>query len=201
MKRLHRPDLYSWSSFNEDRNIDFHSVVWVRPDGNVIVDPLPLCDHDQAHLEELGGVAWIVVTNSDHVRDARNLATTTGAQILGPKGEASSFNLDCSRWLTDGDEVVPGMTVLEMLGSKTPGELALLLEKSTLISGDLIRAHEGGALCLLPDEKLSDKRKAIGSVQRVAALPELQALLPGDGWPVFRNAKAVLNELLSSLDP
>ena len=69
-----------------------------------------------------------------------------------------------------------------------------------LITGDLIRAHEGGALCLLPDKKLSDKRKAIASVRRVAALPELQALLPGDGWPVFRNAKAVLDELLSSVD-
>ena len=201
MKRLHRPDLYGWSLFNEDRNIDFHSVIWARPEGNVVVDPLPLCDHDQAHLEDLGGVAWIVLTNSDHLRDAENLAVRTGAQIMGPKGEADSFILECARWLTDGDEVVPGMTVLEMLGSKTPGELALLLEKSTLITGDLIRAHEGDALCLLPDEKLSDKRKAVESVRRVAALPELQVLLPGDGWPVFRNATVVLGELLSSLDP
>ena len=194
MKRLHRPDLYGWSLFNEDRNIDFHSVIWVRPEGNVVVDPLPLSDHDRAHLEELGGVAWIVLTNSDHVRDAENLAVRTGAQIMGPEGEADSFTLECTRWLTDGDEVVNGLTVMEMLGSKTPGELALLLEKSTLITGDLIRSHEGGTLCLLPDEKLSDKQKAIGSIRRIAALPELQALLPGDGWPVFRNATEALGE-------
>ncbi len=200
MKHLHRPHLYGWSSFDEARNIDFNSVVWVRSEGNVIIDPLPLSDHDEAHLQELGGVAWIVVTNSDHIRDSKHMAERTGAQLMGPKGEAGSFPVECARWLTDGDEVVPGMEVLEMEGSKTPRELALLLEKSTLITGDLIRAHEGGALGLLPDKKLSDRSKAIASVRRVAALPELEALLPGDGWPVFRDAKVILGDLLISLD-
>jgi hypothetical protein len=87
------------------------------------------------------------------------------------------------------------MLALELEGSKTPGELALLLEGSTIIPGDLIRAHEGGALCLLPSEKLSNKRKAIAPLQRLILLPELEALLPGDGWPVFRDAKILLQEL------
>ena len=200
MKRLHRPNLLGWSVFNEDRNIDFHSVVWVRPQGNVVIDPLPLSDHDEAQLQELGGVAWIVVTNSDHVRDSIRLAENTGAQLMGPSQEANSFPVACTRWLSDGDEVVPGMSALELEGSKTPGELALLVEGATLITGDLIRAHEGGALCLLPEEKLSDKRAAIASVQRLALLPELKALLPGDGWPVFRDAKFLLHELLMDLD-
>jgi glyoxylase-like metal-dependent hydrolase (beta-lactamase superfamily II) len=200
MKRLHRPDLFGWSVFNEARNIDFHSAVWVRPEGNVVIDPLPLSDHDEAHLRELGGVAWIVITNSDHVRDSIRLAENTGAQLMGPSQEANNFPVDCTRWLTDGDEVVPGMSALELEGSKTPGELALLLEGATLITGDLIRAHEGGALCLLPEKKLSDKRKAIASLRRLTLLPELEALLPGDGWPVFRDAKFLLQELLRNLD-
>jgi len=123
------------------------------------------------------------------------LAENTGAQLLGPSQEANDFPMLCNRWLSDGDEVVPGMLALELEGSKTPGELALLLEGSTIISGDLIRAHEGGALCLLPSEKLSNKRKAIASLQRLMLLPELEALLPGDGWPVFRDAKILLQEL------
>ena len=200
MKRLHRPNLFGWSAFNEDRNIDFHSAVWVRPEGNVVIDPLPLSDHDEAHLRELGGVAWIVITNSDHVRDAIRLAENTSAQLMGPSQEANNFPVECARWLTEGDQVVPGMLALELEGSKTPGELALLLDGSTLITGDLIRAHEGGALCLLPKEKLSDKRKAIASLRRLTLLPELEALLPGDGWPVFRDAKFLLQELLRNLD-
>jgi hypothetical protein len=193
--------MFGWSEFNEDRNIDFHSVVWVRREGNVIIDPLALSDHDEAHLRELGGAAWIVVTNSDHVRDSGKLAERTGAQLAGPSQEADNFPLQCARWLADGDEVVSGMTALELEGSKTPGELALVLEGSTLITGDLIRAHEGGALCLLPEEKLSDRQKAVASVRRLTLLPELAALLPGDGWPVFRDAKLHLQELLAGLDP
>lgn len=200
MKQLHHAHLYGWSSFDEARNVDFNSVVWVRAEGNVVIDPLPLSNHDAAHLEELGEVKWIVVTNSDHTRDSVHLAERTGARLMGPKGESDNFPIPCARWLTDGDEVVPGMEVLEMHGSKTPGELALLVDKSTLITGDLIRAHEGGALGLLPDKKLSDRNKAIESVRRVSALPELDAVLPGDGWPAFRDAKSLLHELLKHLE-
>ena len=38
MKRLHRPNLYGWSVFNPDRDIDFHAVLWVRDDGNIAFD-------------------------------------------------------------------------------------------------------------------------------------------------------------------
>jgi len=197
MKRLHRSDLYSWSVFNEDRNIDFHSVLWVREGGNVAIDPLPLSQHDQAHLKALGPLGTIVVTNSDHTRVAQPLADLTGARVLGPSAERGQ--IDCDDWLSDGDEVVPGLMTLTLDGSKTPGELALLLEGTTLITGDLIRAHEGGRLCLLPDAKLSDKAAALASLTRLAALPGIEAVLPGDGWPVFRDGARALADLESSM--
>ena len=74
MKRLHRDDIYGWSVFDERLDIDFHSVVWVRPDGNVVIDPLPLSEHDRSHLEQLGSVSTIVITNSDHTRASKPLA-------------------------------------------------------------------------------------------------------------------------------
>jgi glyoxylase-like metal-dependent hydrolase (beta-lactamase superfamily II) len=196
MKRLHRPDLFGWSRFDEGRNLDFHSVLWARPGGNVLVDPLPLSAHDEAHLRQLGGAAWIVVTNSDHVRAAAQLRAALDACVAGPRGERDSFPIACDRWLADGDEVVPGLAAYEMHGSKTSGELALVVEETTLITGDLIRAHEGGALCLLPDAKLRDRGQAIVSVARLAALGRIEAVLPGDGWPVFRDGRAILREML-----
>ena len=198
MKRLHRNDLYGWSVFDERLNIDFHSVLWVRPDGNVAVDPLPLSEHDTAHLEQLGSVSTIVITNSDHARASKHLAEATGARLVGPADERNQ--LECDAWLDDGDSVVPGLTVISLDGSKTPGELALLLEETTLITGDLIRAHEAGKLCLLPDAKLSDKQKAVESVRRLSALPGIEAVLPGDGWPVFRGGAAALAKLAAEFD-
>lgn len=201
MKRLHRPDLYSWSVFNEDRNIDFHGLLWVRNVGgkaeNVVIDPLPMTAHDRAHLDSLGGVAFIVVTNSDHVRDARELKARTGARLYGPAGEQEGFPIECDEYLRDGDVVVPGLSVLALDGSKTRGELALVLEETTLVTGDLVRAHEGGKLTLLPAPKLEDAGAARASVARLAALPRVEAVLPGDGWPVFRDGKRVLAELLA----
>jgi glyoxylase-like metal-dependent hydrolase (beta-lactamase superfamily II) len=195
MKLLHRPDLYAWSRFDESRNIDFHSLCWVRGGGNVLVDPLPLSPHDAAQLRSLGGAALIVITNSDHVRAAEAVAKLTGAKLAGPRAERETFPVRCELWLGEGDQPVPGLVVLELEGSKTPGELALLIEQSTLVTGDLVRAHAGGRLDLLPDAKLSDRSGVLRSLDRLIALGSITAVLPGDGWPVFRDGQRALEEL------
>lgn len=199
MKSLHRPDLFTWSEFDPSRNVDFHGLCWVRPEGNVLVDPLPLSPHDAAHLATLGDVRWIVITNSDHTRAARALAETTGAALLGPAAERETFPFPCDRWLADGDEVVPGLVALALDGSKTPGELALVLAGDTLICGDLVRAHRAGSLMLLPDGKLADKQAAVASVRRLADLPGIEVVLVGDGWSVFHGGREQLSALAGVL--
>jgi hypothetical protein len=199
MKLLHRDDLFSWSEFNEERNLDFNSWLWQRSDGNVLIDPLPMSAHDRQHLESLGGAKFIVVTNSDHCRDAENIARDTGAKLYGPNQEKTNFPIACNHWLQNGDQVVPGLIVIELAGSKTPGELALLLEDNTLITGDLIRCHKAGELCLLPDAKLSDKKMAIESLVHLADLPGIDAVLPGDGWPIFRYGAEAIGRLVRAL--
>ena len=108
MKRLHRPDLFCWSAFDESRNLDFHSLLWTRAGGNVAIDPLPLSPHDRKHLDELGGVGLVVVTNSDHTRNAEWLARTYDARLAGPRAERDDFPLRCDLWLGDGDEAGAG---------------------------------------------------------------------------------------------
>ena len=197
MKRLHRKDLYGWSRFHEPLNIDFNSVVWVRGDGNVVIDPLPMSEHDLAHLRQLGGAAFIVITNSMHLRAGLELKKETGALLLGPGAEREK--LACDRYLSDGESVVPGLVVRELNGSKTPGELALVLEETTLITGDLVRAHRADTLMMLgPDQKLSDKAAAIASLRRLRELhPRIEAILVGDGWSLFREGDQRLAALLA----
>lgn len=199
MKSLHRPDLYLWSAFDEARNVDFNGLCWVRPEGNVLVDPMPLSPHDRAHLENLGGADWIVVTNSDHTRAAREIADATGAKIAGPAAERDTFPFPCDRWLQDGDEVVPGLVVRAMAGSKTPGELALVLDGTVLVTGDLVRAHVAGSLMILPDAKLVDKAAAVASVRALAAIDTIDTVLVGDGWPLIGNGGVALRALAARL--
>ena len=198
MKQLHRKDLFGWSEFNQERNLDFHSVLWVRESGNVLIDPLTMSDHDKMHLQTLGGASVIVITNSDHCRDAENIAAQTGAKIVGPLEEKENFPISCDRWISDDEEIVPGLKAYQLEGSKTPGELALILENNTLITGDLIRSHMAGELCLLPDAKLTDPDLALQSVTRLANLSAIDTVLTGDGWPIFKNGSSALKCLLES---
>lgn len=199
MKQLHRKDLFAWSEFNEERNLDFHSVLWLRELGNVLIDPLPLSDHDARHLQSLGGANIIIITNSDHSRDAENIAEQTSASIYGPAGEKTSFAIACSHWISDNEEIVQGLYAYRLEGSKTPGELALVLEKNTLITGDLVRCHMGGELCLLPEKKLTYQHLAQQSVLRLARLPCIETVLPGDDWPIFHHGSHALQCLAESL--
>jgi glyoxylase-like metal-dependent hydrolase (beta-lactamase superfamily II) len=185
MKRLHRRDLWCWSAFNEPLNIDFNSFVWTRPGGNVVIDPLPLSAHDAEHLRALGGAAWIVLTNSDHVRGARELAAAFGAKLAGPAAERAHFPVACDAWISEREPLLP-WRVFELAGSKTPGELALLIDDTTLVTGDLVRAHRPASLMMLQAAQgLRDDAAARESIARLSVLPHLEAVLVGDGWPLF----------------
>ena len=198
MKSLHQPDFFGWSRFDEARNLDFNSVLWTRSDGNVLIDPLPLTAHDEKHLAELGGARLVIITNSDHVRDSVRVAKLTGAQLAGPRAEQESFPVRCDVWLGEGDRPITGLQVVELTGSKTPGELSLVIEETTLVTGDLVRAHRAGRLNLLPAAKLADRPAAIQSVRRLFGFERIDAVLVGDGWPVFRDGRRALEELLES---
>lgn len=193
MKQLHRDDLWAWSAFDAARNVDFNSLAWIRSDGNLLVDPMPMCDHDLAQLTALGGVAHIVITTSDHLRDAVALADRFGAELIGPQAERDGFTATCSRFVGDGDQVVPGLVALEMQGSKTPGELVLCLEETTLITGDLVRGQCAGRLNLLPDAKLQDPAAARLSVRRLAELSAVETVLVGDGWHLWSGGARALS--------
>ena len=198
MKALHRPDLFTWSAYDAVLRMDFNSLLWTRPGGNVLFDPLPLPPPDGEHLAELGGAAFIVLTNSAHVRGAKELAARTGARMLGPAGERGGFPISCEEWLADGDEPFPGLLVRALEGSKTPGELVLVLEETTAVFGDAVRAGRAGELALLAKKKLRDPATALASLRRVRALhPRIADVLVGDGWSAFRQGGALLDELLT----
>ncbi|NQY37882.1 MAG: MBL fold metallo-hydrolase [Alteromonadaceae bacterium] len=199
MKAIHKSNLYCWSQFNEDRNIDFHSYLWIREKGNIVFDPLPLTNHDKNHLNSLGKLSHIIISNSDHIRDAKELAAETGAEIWGPEAEKDDFPIKCSKWIGESKSLIDGLDVYCLTGSKTNGELAFVVEGETLITGDLIRSHSGGKLCILPKGKLQNLDEAINSVKKLAGIEGIKAILPGDGWPVFRDGKILMSELVASI--
>jgi hypothetical protein len=188
MKALHKPNLFCWSVFNEERDLDFHSVFWTSAHGNVAIDPLPLSEHDRRHVEALGGIQDIVITNSDHLRGAAELAAMSGARVWGPRLELARLERLGARGVGDGEQPIAGLEVFELHGSKT------------LVVGDLVRGHRAGRLNLLPDAKLADRKQALGSLRRLTELSSNEAVLVGDGWPVFHGGRHALHALLIELE-
>ena len=197
MQRTIVPGVFTWSVWQPDRNLFFNSFVVQTPEGNLAIDPLPLRPRDTEHLESLGGVAWIAVTNRDHERDARALAARFGAKIATSAIEAPLLSGPVERTLVDGD-VFFGARTIAIDGVKTAGEFALYFHTlRAVVVGDALWGDPAGSVRLMPDDKLIDPPRAVLSMRAIAACSPDHLLL-GDGTSIFGNARAVLMDALEA---
>ena len=189
-------DVWFWSVWQPERNLYFNSFFVARPDGNLAIDPLPLGDADAAEIASRGGLAWVVVTNRDHERDARAIAARFGAKVAATAPDVAMLAGPVDRALAHGDEI-GGARVIGLYGFKTPGECALFFpDLETVVLGDALWGSPAGSLRLMPDDKLADPKAAALSLRAVAAVRP-KSLLVGDGACVFDNATA---EIWKTLD-
>jgi uncharacterized cupin superfamily protein len=181
-----------WSVWQPDRNLFFNSFfVQSREGGNLAVDPLPLDAEGVAEITAAGGLAFVVVTNRDHERDARALASTFGAKLAASALDAPLLSGPVDRVLADGEELLDAV-VVPLEGLKTAGEFALHLRgREAVIVGDALWGDPAGSLRLMPDAKLADPPKAALSLRRIAALRP-KHLLVGDGACIFGDATRAL---------
>ena len=196
MKQLIFDDIYSWSIFSEMRQIDFNGHLWVRPEGNILIDPVPMIDSDLKQFDDLGGASLIVLTNSDHEREAESFRERTGADIVIHEADAAALEVAANRQIIDGEEIVPGLQAIHLRYGKSPGEIALYFpEKRAVLLGDLVVGAPIGSLTLLADEKLADPPKAALELRKILALP-FDAILVGDGHSILQDARQRLTECL-----
>jgi uncharacterized cupin superfamily protein len=196
--RLRFPGAWMWSAWQPDRGMCFNSYLFETNAGTVAVDPLPLGDSELEWIASKGGVKTIVLTNRDHRRGAGQLRERFGARILAHETEAPLFDLPPDGTFADGDEVFPGAFALALPHGKTPGEIALHLPGlRAAVIGDALIGAPAGRLSLLSDEKLENPKRLLLELRRLWGL-QLEALLLGDGQPIFEGADAILAHLLES---
>ena len=196
MKEIACENFYSWSIFSQERQIDFNGHLWVRDQGNVLIDPVPMASEDLEQFDQLGGAAWIVLTNRDHEREAVFFQNRSGARISAHSADAGLFDRPPDRLLDDGEEIVPGLQAVHLEHGKSPGEIALFWPALKLVlSGDLVVGAPAGRLTLLPDPKLADPPKAALSLRKLLQL-DFDAMLVGDGHSILHDARRLLLECL-----
>ena len=196
MKQLMCSDIYSWSIFSEMRQIDFNGHLWVRSEGNIIIDPVPMIDSDLDQLVTLGGAGLIVITNRDHEREAEEFREITSAQIAIHEADAGALSTKVDRLLADQEEIVPGLTAIHLRYGKSAGEIALYFsEREIVLTGDLIVGAPMGNLSLLADDKLKDPAKAALDIRKILAL-SFDTILVGDGHSILQDGRRQLVECL-----
>ncbi len=196
MKQLMYSDIYSWSIFSEMRQLDFNGHLWVRSEGNILIDPVPMIDSDLNQLAALGGAELIVITNCDHEREAEDFRKLTGAQIAVHEADAGAMSTKVDRSLADGEEIVPGLTAIHLRYGKSAGEIALYFsEQEIVLTGDLIVGAPMGNLSLLMDDKLENPAKAALEIRKILSL-SFDTILVGDGHSILRDGRRQLVECL-----
>ena len=83
MKRVMFDDLYTWSVFNEEKQFDFNGYLWVREQGNILIDPVPMSARDAAQLDALGGAA---LNHPDKSRPRAGRGGVQGAHRRADRG-------------------------------------------------------------------------------------------------------------------
>ncbi|MDE2935311.1 MAG: cupin domain-containing protein [Chloroflexota bacterium] len=199
MKRLMFEGLYSWSVFDEEKQFDFNGHLWVRPEGNVLIDPVPMGASDRAQLAALGGATTIVLTNRDHDREAVEFKEQLGAQLVTHVAEAPHFEFPIDRTVADGEEIVSDLRVLHLEHGKSPGEIALIwLGGQVAFIGDFVWGSPAGELSLGAPQKVSNHAQALLQLRKLLAIRPLDALLLGDGHSIYTGAREALLMLLES---
>jgi glyoxylase-like metal-dependent hydrolase (beta-lactamase superfamily II) len=202
------PDIFMWGSTYTDRPWDLNGYA-IRFEGyTVLVDPPEPGEDDWPIFDAMKPIAKIILTNRDHVRDAKLFQTRYGARLGAGADEVSQlapFVID--ETVREGDLIAGALRVIHLPG-KSAGEIGLYFDPAhhavsremggILLLGDAIIGNPPGALSLIPEAKLDDPAKLKRSLPKLLDY-DFDVLLLCDGQPVLRGGKLKIAEFLKTL--
>ena len=183
--------VYTWSVWNEAKQLDFNGHYLLTDEGACIIDPPPLSEADAEQVAQLGRPVTIIITNRNHVRDAQTLHQAFGCQLAVPALDATDITCPFDATYEDAQAFGP-LTAVLLPDQKSPGESALYWrERRLLVLGDALLGKPPGKLSLLPAEKYADVGKAHAGLRRLLDL-DVDTLLVGDGTSILTGGHEAL---------
>ncbi|MCP9447504.1 MAG: hypothetical protein NNA22_08040 [Nitrospira sp.] len=128
MKRLF-PDVWQWSWFSEEKQLDFNGLFLVIGEHRILVDPPPVTEEARTVIRQAGPVDSLIITNRDHVREAVACRSEFGGRLLAPALDAAALDLKPDVTYGDGEVLPGGVLVIGLKDQKSPGESALFLKR------------------------------------------------------------------------
>ncbi|GKS57785.1 hypothetical protein YTPLAS18_13120 [Nitrospira sp.] len=193
------PNIWEWSWFSEEKQLNFNGHLLTVGEHRILVDPPPLLPDEKTQVKRIGTIDYIVLTNRDHVREAADNQREFGCHLYVPELDAAQMEVKATRTYKDGELLPGGLWSIQLRDQKSPGESALFLQqgKGVLLVGDALIGKPAGAVCMLPAEKYSDAVKAKDALRRLLKY-QFEALLVGDGESIVSDAKPVVAAFLGS---
>jgi glyoxylase-like metal-dependent hydrolase (beta-lactamase superfamily II) len=193
------PDIQQWSSFSQEKQMDFNGLHLTVNDHCILVDPPPMEAADHTAVLKGRAVDYILLTNRDHVRETEVCRRDFKARVYAPEADARQMEIPIDKTYKDGELLPGGLWVIHLAGMKSPGESALFLDrgKGYLILGDSLIGRPPGQLNLLPADKFADVAKARESLTRLLKY-NFDAVLVGDGASILAGAKEAVRRAIES---
>ena len=193
------PGIYR-CGYNAESSFGAHSYFVRRDEGNVLVDSPRYVNKLARKLEELGGVADILLTHRDDVADAGRYAVHFAARVWihAHDRPAAPYATNLLRGAAT-EEIRAGLLAIPVPGH-TRGSVVFLLEESYLFTGDTLAwSHEKKDLQAFRDACWYSWSELKQSLSRLAA-HRFEWVLAGHGGSARRPADEMRSRLLELVE-
>ena len=191
-------DIWQWSWFSDEKQLDFNGLFLVIGEHKILVDPPPMNAEAREVVRRHEPIDYIIVTNRDHIREAAVYQAEFKCQLRVPEADVTQMDVKPTATYKDGELLPGGIWAIHLKDQKSPGESALFIERGrgVLIVGDALIGKPPGSVCLLPPEKYVDVQKAKNGLCRLLKY-NFDSLLVGDGTSILVGGKQQVEQLLS----
>lgn len=198
MKKI-REGLYTWSQFNDEKQLDFNGIYLNNGHKAVLIDPPVLSEEDRKEIEVFGRPHRIYLSNKHHTRNSAVLRAHFHCHLYIHEDDAPLMEIPVDGTFSDGELLEDQLEVIRIPDAKTPGECAFYWKKNgALIVGDALIGKPAGGLSLLSDEKFKDPQAFRKGLLVLRGL-DYDTLLVGDGTPLLSGARPIVETFLQQL--
>jgi hypothetical protein len=187
------PGIVVWETYEPSIKSDLSSTAIRTSAGWIVVDPVPLAPAALSALEAAAPINSIVVTNSNHLREALSLAQSGSRPIFASDGihsEVAAVQPLPRSSEREGVRFIP-------VDGAAAGEIALYIERDggSIVVGDALINFGSHGFTLLPRKYCQDQKLLRASLANLARLP-FSRLFFAHGTPILTGANARLAAVL-----